>query len=146
MKFLLKRIYQKENYTIGDFFVDMEDNHGPKFLFNILEDKVRDLNKDGKIEGDETKVYGKTAIPFGDYKLVIDYSARFKMSMPHILNVPGFTGVRIHPGNTPEDTEGCLLPGFNTKKGMVTQSIVCYTKLIELMNNSGQKEWNLKIV
>lgn len=50
MKFLLQRNYPKENYTIGDFFVDYEDGQGPHLLFNVLEDKIRDLNKDGDLD------------------------------------------------------------------------------------------------
>lgn len=67
------------------------------------------------------------------------------MKLPHILNINEFTGIRIHPGNTAEDTEGCILPGINNKPGEVHQSIQCYSRLIELMNQSGQSEWELKI-
>jgi len=82
--------------TIGDFSIN-----GEKFCYS-LEDKYR---------ADGIKVYGKTAIPCGTYKVTIDYSNRFKRLMPHILDVPGFEGIRIHKGNTAENTEGCILLG-----------------------------------
>jgi len=94
MKIYIRRFEYGTNYTIGRLFVDGE------YQCYTLEDKVRD-----------TKIFGETAIPAGKYKVVIDYSPRFKRELPHILDVPGFEGVRIHPGNTSEDTEGCILVG-----------------------------------
>jgi hypothetical protein len=136
MKFQLHRTYPKEGYTIGDFFVDYEEGEHPEWLFNILEDKVRPAGE---------KIYRETAIPSGNYKMIVDYSPKFKKNIPHILNVPGFEGIRIHPGNDAEDTEGCLLPGINDETGKVHQSTKCFLKLMGLMLNSGQKEWDIQI-
>lgn len=60
---------------------------------------------------DGVKVQDATAIPAGEYKVIIDKSERFGRLMPHILGVDGFTGIRIHSGNTDENTDGCILLG-----------------------------------
>jgi hypothetical protein len=57
------------------------------------------------------KVFGETAIPKGSYNVSITPSQRFKRDLPLVENVPGFEGIRIHPGNTAADTHGCLLVG-----------------------------------
>lgn len=105
----VKRLYKKDTYTIGVLMVD-----GEKFS-DTLEDKVRDLNS-------EKKVYGETAIPAGKYKVVMAMSSKFKRVMPYLENVPQFTGIMIHPGNTPKDTLGCILVGENKKKGQLINS------------------------
>jgi hypothetical protein len=147
MKLQLERKYFKDGYTIGDLFVDFERGNGWQYLFNMLEDQNRDLNKDGDLtDPGEGKVYGKTCIPFGTYKIAITLSQRFGVLLPLLQNVPGYTGVRIHPGNTDADTEGCLLPGFNTIKGRVTSSSFCFNKLMRLFKESGQTEWEINII
>ncbi|WP_316415835.1 DUF5675 family protein [Mesoterricola silvestris] len=57
------------------------------------------------------KIWGETAIPAGIYKVIINLSARFKKLMMRLLEVPDFTGILIHGGNTNEDTHGCILVG-----------------------------------
>jgi hypothetical protein len=60
---------------------------------------------------DEPKVPGETAIYEGRYRVIVDWSNRFQKYMPHILGVPNFDGIRIHSGNTADQTEGCVLVG-----------------------------------
>lgn len=109
MKIIVKRTHTKEEYTIGDIYID-----GERFC-NTLEDKVRDLPK-------EEKVYGETAIPYGKYKVQMTFSPRFKRQMPQILNVPMFEGIRIHSANYATQLEGCIALGENKVKGGVINS------------------------
>jgi hypothetical protein len=71
-----------------------------------LEDVVRDLGPDGS-----GKVYGRTAIPAGRYRVDITYSPKFQKMMLGVEDVPFFTGIRIHSGNDADDTLGCILVG-----------------------------------
>lgn len=107
MKLTLKRNFKGADYTIGKLYID---GH---YFCDTLEDTVRPANK---------KISGKTAIPAGNYKVIKSYSPRFKKILPEILNVPNFTGVRIHAGNTAKDTDGCVLLGLNKTKGAVLDS------------------------
>jgi hypothetical protein len=95
MKLELKRFEFGETFTVGKMYIDNI------YFCYTLEDKFRT----------GAKVNGQTAIPNGTYDVIIDVSTRFGKSLPHILNVPNFTGVRIHAGNTSKDTEGCILLG-----------------------------------
>lgn len=88
--------------TIGEFYID-----GVLFCHS-LEDADRCL----ETAGCAAKVYGETCIPRGTYKVIMDWSQHFQANMPHVINVPCFDGIRIHVGNRPEDTEGCILLGM----------------------------------
>lgn len=109
MKLRVERLWKKKDYTIGRMYVD------GKLFSNTLEDRVRDLSK-------EQKVYGKTAIPAGTYKVIYNWSPKFRRNLPRLLNVPYFEGILIHPGNTAEDSAGCILVGNNSIKGRLTES------------------------
>ncbi len=124
MKLTLKRIFLTDNYTIGKLYID-----GVIFC-DTLEDKVRRFTED------DPKLYGKTAIPSGVYDVIITYSNRFKRELPLLMKVPHFEGIRIHSGNTHEDTEGCILVGVNDIKGKVTKSRVTFNKLFDLMKQA----------
>ena len=124
MKLKLIRTDKTEISTIGELFID------DKFECFILEDKDRGLKQSDPISViEQNKVFGKTAIPKGTYDVVISWSNRFKTYLPLIINVPGFEGIRIHPGNKAEDTEGCQLPGAARTKDMVLNSRVAFKRL-----------------
>lgn len=107
MKVEVKRVFKGANYTIGKLYID------GVYFCDTLEDTVRAAG---------VKIAGKTAIPAGTYRVKKTMSPRFKKVLPEILNVPNYTGVRIHAGNTAADTEGCVLLGFNHTKGAVLDS------------------------
>lgn len=112
MTLILQRKWATKNSTIGELSLE------GKFLCFILEDVVRG-----------TKIKGKTAIPAGRYQIVVTPSPRFKRDLPLLLNVPNYVGVRIHPGNDADDTEGCLLPGLIREADRVLNSRAAFDKL-----------------
>lgn len=92
------------------------------------------LRGDGNVATvDDWKRPGVTCIPYGTYKVIISFSQRFQKPLPLLLDVPGFSGVRIHSGNTPADTEGCILVGTGRSNGSITNSRVAFTALFEAM-------------
>lgn len=122
-------------YCIGKMYANGEE------LFETLEDYDRGLKDEMPIEEIKAKkIYGKTAIPTGIYELILNYSPKYKKVMPLLLNVKGYSGVRIHSGNTEKDTEGCILVGWNKKKGMVIDSRKAYDILMKKIGqNKGDK-------
>jgi hypothetical protein len=128
MKLLLNRFFLADTYTIGKLSID-----GKPFC-DVLEDVVRDKNKDGDLQdAGEAKVYGQTAIPYGTYKVQLTMSNRFKKVLPLLIGVPEFEGIRIHAGNKHEDTHGCLLVGENKEKGKVVNSSATMEKLMAIL-------------
>lgn len=127
MKLKLKRTFFADKYTIGKLYID------DVYFCDTLEDTNRDLNKNGKFDGNETKVYGSTCIPFGVYTVLLTLSAKFKRELPLLVGVPNFDGVRIHRGNVPADTLGCILVGENKIKGKVINSTPYEEKLVQMM-------------
>lgn len=117
MELLLKRLIKTDNSTIGELSIN------GVFECYILEDPDRGLTSEMSLEEiKERKIKERTAIPTGRYQVIFNYSNKFKKFMPLLLNVKGFEGIRIHKGNVPVDTEGCLLPGLVIKKDCVLQS------------------------
>ena len=138
MRIELVRIAFKDTYTIGKLYVD------DTYFCDVLEDVDRGLDSSmSESEILEKKVKGQTAIPTGHYVINITYSPKYKRMMPLLLDVKGFSGIRIHSGNSSKDTEGCLLVGKNKKVGMVLESRDTYQRLFKMME--GQKEITIDI-
>lgn len=108
-----------ENSTTGKLFIENE------FECFVLEDEDRKLEAGGK------KIYGRTAIPRGRYKIEMDWSPKYGRDMPHVLNVPQFEGIRIHTGNRSEDTEGCLIVGQERSENYVRNSKLAFDDLLK---------------
>lgn len=133
--FILTRIQLDPDVTIGQLTIN------GRAICWMLEDPVRE------IEGrpvEEWKIKGQTAIPRGRYKIERTFSNRFQYTTPQLMDVPGFTGIRIHTGNTAADTEGCLLPGMERREKGVGQSVLAYRevmKWIDAIEAQGLEVW-----
>lgn len=138
MNLKLNRRYTAQTYTIGTLSID-----GVPFC-DTLEDTDRGLHVGmTSKEIKANKVSGKTAIPKGVYTVNMNtVSPRFKPRsyakpyggiVPRLEAVPGFVGVLIHPGNSADDTEGCILVGRNTVVGGLTESKKTYLKLMDML-------------
>lgn len=124
MKLILKRIAKRADYTIGR----LTDEKGDR-ICDTLEPTWRNY------KGGELKVPRKSAVPEGTYPVVVTKSKKFGKYLPLLVGVPGFEGVRIHSGNTVNDTEGCILVGQNLIKGKVLLSRLTLEKLMRLIEN-----------
>ena len=139
MELLLERKYLKKDYTIGKLFVNGD------YFCDVLEDTVRDINKNGTFDCGEFKIKGHTAIPYGEYEINLTYSPKFRRELPLLLNVPAFEGIRIHKGNTKDHTEGCLLVGENKEKGKVINSTKYEIELTKLIKQHSSKNEKITI-
>jgi hypothetical protein len=127
---LLERFYLGTKYTVGRLAVD------GMYLCDTIEDIVRDLNKDGDLDDTgEGKIPKYTAIPFGRYRVLVTRSPKFKRDLPEILDVHNFTSIRMHAGNSADDTEGCVLVGENKIKGHLVRSRYWETQLVERLKH-----------
>lgn len=127
-KLEVNRFAPKSQYTIGDLYVD------GSWFCNTLEPPVRDLKSDGS-----GKIWGDTAIPAGTYCVKMYKSPKFSPRyggrlVPLLLNVPFFSGILIHSGNTVEDTDGCILVGLNRVKGQVLDSKATLYSLLDVLD------------
>jgi hypothetical protein len=134
MELTLIRKHFGEKYTIGRLSIDQA------YLCDTLEDVVRDLhdiNHDGDFDDEgEGKIYGKTAIPAGRYKVIVNMSRKLKRRLPLLLNVSGFTGIRIHGGKNETWSEGCILVGENKIKGQLINYGYWETRMVQIIDEA----------
>lgn len=131
MEIILNRKYKKDTYTIGEILIN------GKFVCSTIEDKDYGFNKTTPVETiKKTKAAhpAQVAIPAGRYEISTSYyrgmatkypwykSTSCKGNIPCLVNVPGYTGILIHCGTSAASSAGCIIVGYNTKKGQLTDS------------------------
>lgn len=129
MELKLQRRKSSKYSTSGKLLIDSDGSY--VFLCYTLEDVVR-----------KVKIPKETAIPAGRYEITITYSNRFKKDLPLLHDVPRFEGIRIHSGNKPEDTEGCILVGMDRGKDLIYSSRTAFDVVfahIEASISNGDK-------
>ena len=153
MELILERIAKRKDYTIGRLSLTPdpspigrgEPEASPlggglegAYICDTLEPTWRDYRHGAR------KLKGRSAIPEGRYAVVISWSPKMKQWLPILLGVPMFSGIRIHAGNTAEDTQGCILVGENRKKGMVLNSRIWLKRLKDMIveaKDRGEAVW-----
>ena len=130
MEIKVVRYILTNEYTVGKMYIDGE------YITDTIEDRFREIEKK------EDKVYGLTAIPCGSYPVVLDFSSKYSKMMPHILDVPYFSGIRIHCGNSDEDSLGCIIVGEfvqGVAGGWVKNSRITYSKVFTKLKEASDK-------
>ena len=150
MEIIIRRTALKDGYTIGNLYILPEqaanedsitptqtinkEKAVPEWFCNTMEPTARKLtSRMPQTVIRRHKIIGKTAIPTGRYRILITRSRQFGRWLPLLLNVKG---IRIHAGNKPEDTRGCILLGFNRRKGYVLDSTRCVLTLVKMMTEA----------
>lgn len=135
MELILEREPSGAHATLGKL------SCGGEFVCDTLEDVVRERPGEPV---ESWKVKGETAIPAGRYAVTLTHSERFKRTLPLLGGVPGFSGIRIHPGNTAADTEGCILPGKRVGPATVIESRKVFLELYMRIDDAlkaGSEVW-----
>nr|DAW29516.1 MAG TPA: hypothetical protein [Caudoviricetes sp.] len=140
MEIRLKRIARKDGYTIGQMSLNGD------YFCDTLEDTDRGLKDTMQVnEILAKKRKGVTAIPTGKYDVVLTFSPKFKRVLPLLLNVKGYEYIRIHHGNFPSSTDGCLLVGENKERGKVINSRATLERLMSVLLECEKKKEKVTI-
>ncbi len=151
MQLTVKRQYRLSNYTISKLYINEE------YICDTLEPTDRGLTQEMSTEEiRQRKIYGKTAIPYGTYKIdmgtrsprygaIAFYRDLCQGCVPRVVGVKGFEGILIHCGNTPDDTHGCLLVGQNKAKGQVLNSKATFRALYKRLKQAADKHEQITI-
>ena len=151
MKILVKRTFNNKLYCISHIYVD------GVYVCDAIEDTDRGLDDSMSVSDiKKIKVYAQTAIPTGTYDLTIDiispkfyqkpyYKSFCNGRVPRVLNVKGFDGILMHGGKDEKSSAGCLIVGYNTIKGRVTNSQQAFEKLYKLFKQAKDKKEKMRI-
>jgi hypothetical protein len=140
MELILQRRFLGGEYTIGSLYID-----GERFS-DTLEDVDRGLSQSMSPEEiRKIKIPHETAIPTGTYRVIVNLSPAKKRMLPRLLDVPGFSGILIHRGNTKNDSSGCILVGENKVKGKVINSTLYEKRLVEILTEAQENGETIEI-
>jgi hypothetical protein len=140
MELKLQRRFSGEGYTIGSLSID------GVYFCDTLEDADRGLTQTMPVEEiRRIKVAHETAIPTGVYKVIVNLSPAKKRLLPCLLDVPDFSGILIHRGNTKNDSSGCILVGENKVKGKVINSTPYERRLVEILTQTQEHGEEIRI-
>lgn len=144
MKAVLQRTILNDKRSLGIFRVYKEG----KEIWSCwaCEDMVRGDGDPKTVK--EWKIHGKSAIPYGTYAVSLTHSEKYGKPMWEVLNVPGYKGIRIHSGNTEEDTEGCLLLGMRPlpQNAGIQESKKAMDEFTQLFKKEGNRDFTLDII
>ena len=141
MKLKVVREIKTEVSTIGRLYVN------EKFFCYTLEDKDRGLKQtDSLLFINTKKIFGVTAIPSGNYELIVNLSPKFKRMLPRILNIKGFDGVLMHRGNTANDSLGCIILGYQKGENAIFDSTKAENDLVNLLLLHKDEKHTLEIL
>lgn len=115
---VLERFAYRDKYVIGRLYI------GNIFFCHTLEPQLG------------ASVSSKGCIPAGVYKMALSWSPKFQKMLPILFDVPNFEGIRIHPGNSSKDTQGCILLGDNISLGLVLNSAARVNEFIRLFQKN----------
>lgn len=137
MKLTLNRRPSLGGATIGELL-----ENGTRICFT-LEDEIREIP--GLPVGN-WKVKGATAIPAGEYRVTLEDSPRFGPGTLTINNVPGYVGVRMHAGNTSDETDGCPLLGLRVTANSIVggtsrPAVALVQQRVRAALASGEQVW-----
>lgn len=124
----LERFAYRSNYVIGRLYI------GNLFFCHTLEPQLGAVGS------------SKGCIPEGIYKIALSWSPKFQKMLPILFDVPNFEGIRIHAGNTPKDTQGCILLGDNLNVGSVSNSALRVNEFIRLFTHNRLQMDMLQII
>lgn len=145
MTITVKRTYNCKTYCISHIYAD------DVYVCDAIEDVDRMLDDSmPTLEIQAKKVYAKTAIPTGTYRLTLNVvSPKFSKrlyyknfcdgKLPRVLNVKGFDGILWHKGTSEKDSAGCLILGYNKIKGQVVNSQQAFEKLYKILDEANKK-------
>lgn len=131
-----RNILKTPQRTIGSFSVNCSR------LFYSCEDAVREVIGQPVAQW---KIQNQTAIPAGTYKVIMSFSPHFNRILPELLDVLGYSGVRIHNGNTEADTDGCILIGLTYFNGGVQNSVAALNQFLPIIEAAWSRNEPIQI-